>query len=319
MTIQQLTLLPGHRRARLVQRAPRARSTSPSHRSRSRCGSSRASSGSPSSPAPGRGLVLTEAGRRFRPEAERVLADVERARDAVAEVRDLRGGTLGFGMFGTASAYLIADLAADFRRKYPDVRLRLVGLNSSEVADQVRDATLEAGAHRPARRRRRARPPRRAARGARRRQPRRRPRARARHDRGARRCAADPLRRAVRRRRPDATAARRPRAAGRRHAPARDRGRGNRGRRRARPPRARRHDRAAGRDQPPGSPRPALRLVRRAALRHVRVHRPHRRPALTRCPRVRRDRRAPARARRRSGPVRHGHVRDGRRSLLTSC
>ena len=41
--------------------------------------------------------------------------------------------------------YLIADLAADFRRKYPDVRLRLVGLNSSEVADQVRDATLEAG------------------------------------------------------------------------------------------------------------------------------------------------------------------------------
>ena len=93
----------------------------------------------------GRGLVLTEAGRRFRPEAERVLADLDRARDAVAEVRDLRGGTLGFGMFGTASAYLIADLAADFRRRYPDVRLRLVGLNSSEVAEQVREARLEAG------------------------------------------------------------------------------------------------------------------------------------------------------------------------------
>jgi DNA-binding transcriptional LysR family regulator len=93
----------------------------------------------------GRGLVLTEAGRHFRPEAERVLADVERARDAVAEVRDLRGGTLGFGMFGTASAFLIADLATDFRRKYPEVRLRLVGLNSSEVADQVREGALEAG------------------------------------------------------------------------------------------------------------------------------------------------------------------------------
>ena len=93
----------------------------------------------------GRGLVLTEAGRRFRPEAERVLADLDRARDAVAGVRDLRGGTLGFGMFGTASAYLIADLAAEFRRRYPDVRLRLVGLNSSEVAEQVREAKLEAG------------------------------------------------------------------------------------------------------------------------------------------------------------------------------
>jgi DNA-binding transcriptional LysR family regulator len=93
----------------------------------------------------GRGLALTEAGRRFRPEAERVLADLDHARDAVVAIRELRGGTLSFGMFGTASAYLIADLAAEFRRKYPDVRLRLVGLNSSEVADRVRDGTLEGG------------------------------------------------------------------------------------------------------------------------------------------------------------------------------
>ena len=105
-----------------------------------------------------------------------MLADVDRARDAVAEVRDLRGGTLGFGMFGTASAYLIADLAADFRRKYPDVRLRLVGLNSSEVADQVRERDARGRARRAPGRRRRARPPRRAARGARRRQPGSRPR-----------------------------------------------------------------------------------------------------------------------------------------------
>lgn len=93
----------------------------------------------------GRGLALTEAGRRFRPEAERVLADLERARDAVVAIRELRGGTLSFGMFGTASAYLIADLAAEFRRRYPDVRLRLVGLNSSEVADRVREGALEGG------------------------------------------------------------------------------------------------------------------------------------------------------------------------------
>ena len=93
----------------------------------------------------GRGLALTEAGRRFRPEAARVLTDLERARDAVVAIRELRGGTLSFGMFGTASAYLIADLAAEFRRKYPDVRLRLVGLNSFEVADLVRGGAIEAG------------------------------------------------------------------------------------------------------------------------------------------------------------------------------
>ncbi len=92
----------------------------------------------------GRGVVLTEAGRAFRPEAERVLADLDRARDAVREVRELSGGTVSFGMFGTASAYLIADLAAAFRRRYPDVRLRLVGQNSSLVANAVREARLEA-------------------------------------------------------------------------------------------------------------------------------------------------------------------------------
>lgn len=72
-----------------------------------------------------------------------MLADLERAREAVAEIRELRGGTLSFGMFGAASAYLIADLAAEFRRRYPDVRLRLVGVNSVDVASRVRDGRLE--------------------------------------------------------------------------------------------------------------------------------------------------------------------------------
>ena len=92
----------------------------------------------------GRGIALTEAGRTFRPEAERVLAGVDRARDAVRGVRELRGGTLSFGMFGTASGYLIADLAVEFRKRYPDVRLRLVGQNSSLTADAVRAGRLEA-------------------------------------------------------------------------------------------------------------------------------------------------------------------------------
>jgi DNA-binding transcriptional LysR family regulator len=92
----------------------------------------------------GRGIVLTEAGRAFRPEAERVLADVARARDAVRDVRELHGGTLSFGMFGTVSAYLVSGLATEFRRRFPDVRLRLVGQNSSVVADAVRAGRLEA-------------------------------------------------------------------------------------------------------------------------------------------------------------------------------
>ena len=93
----------------------------------------------------GRGVVLTEAGRAFRPEAERVLAALAGAREAVAEVRELTGGTLSIGMFGTASGFLLSRLVADFRSRHPGVRLRLVGQNSSEVAENVRRGRLEAG------------------------------------------------------------------------------------------------------------------------------------------------------------------------------
>jgi DNA-binding transcriptional LysR family regulator len=93
----------------------------------------------------GRGVVLTEAGRTLRPHAEQVLLEAEQARQAVRGVRELRGGTASFGVFGTACYYILADLVEDFRGRHPDVRVRLVGQNSTEVADAVRAGRLEAG------------------------------------------------------------------------------------------------------------------------------------------------------------------------------
>jgi DNA-binding transcriptional LysR family regulator len=93
----------------------------------------------------GRKLVLTEAGRMLRPHAERTLAAAEEAAESVKEVRTLRGGTVSFGTFGSAHHYLLGGLVQDFRRRYPDVRVRVVGQNSVEVADAVREGELEAG------------------------------------------------------------------------------------------------------------------------------------------------------------------------------
>src|SRR3954447_5443324 len=92
-----------------------------------------------------RRLELTEAGRLFMPEAERTLAAAQEARDSVREVRELVSGTAAFGTFGNAPYYLLSDLVHDFRRRYPRVRIRLVGQNSSEVAEAVRDGRLEGG------------------------------------------------------------------------------------------------------------------------------------------------------------------------------
>jgi DNA-binding transcriptional LysR family regulator len=93
----------------------------------------------------GRGLALTEAGAALRPAAERVLAEAELAREAVAEVTEMRSGTASLGTFGSAPYYLLGGVVSAFRSRHPGVRVRLVGQNSSEVADAVRDGDLEAG------------------------------------------------------------------------------------------------------------------------------------------------------------------------------
>jgi DNA-binding transcriptional LysR family regulator len=101
--------------------------------------------GSPLFARGGRGLELTEAGRLLRPHAERTLAAADEARASVREVTQLTGGTATFGTFGNAPYQLLSDLVQDFRTRHPQVRVRLMGLNSSTVADAVRDGRIEAG------------------------------------------------------------------------------------------------------------------------------------------------------------------------------
>ncbi len=93
----------------------------------------------------GRRLELTEAGRMLLPHAERTLAAADEAVESVKEVRTLTGGTASFGTFGSAHHYLLGGLVQDFRRRHPDVRVRVVGQNSAEVADAIREGRLEAG------------------------------------------------------------------------------------------------------------------------------------------------------------------------------
>jgi len=93
----------------------------------------------------GRGVRLTEAGETLRAHAERTLAEADAARTALAAVRDLRGGTAAFGTWGASRYYEGTEIVADFRRLHPDVRVRIVGQNSSETADLVREGALECG------------------------------------------------------------------------------------------------------------------------------------------------------------------------------
>ncbi|HEY6761860.1 MAG TPA: LysR family transcriptional regulator [Baekduia sp.] len=93
----------------------------------------------------GRGIRPTAAGLALRPHAEAALAAVEEGREAVVQQRELQGGIATFGTFGTARWYPGTQIVAAFRRRHPKVRVRLIGQNSSEVAEAVRHGDLEAG------------------------------------------------------------------------------------------------------------------------------------------------------------------------------
>lgn len=92
-----------------------------------------------------RKLILTEAARMLMPHAQRTLDAAAELSEAVNPIRTMTGGTVAFGTFSSAHHLLHEDVVADFRALHPLVRLRLIGLNSSDVADALRDGELEAG------------------------------------------------------------------------------------------------------------------------------------------------------------------------------
>jgi DNA-binding transcriptional LysR family regulator len=93
----------------------------------------------------GRGVVATEAGRTFAEHATRSLRAVEHAADSVDELTALRTGTIAVGIFAGPSAWRLDEYVVAFLRRHPHVSLRIVGRNSSVIADHVRRGELEAG------------------------------------------------------------------------------------------------------------------------------------------------------------------------------
>ncbi|RZL84092.1 MAG: LysR family transcriptional regulator [Rhodococcus sp. (in: high G+C Gram-positive bacteria)] len=92
-----------------------------------------------------RKLILTDAARMLIPHAQRTVAAAEEATTAVNPIRNLTGGTVSIGTFSSAHHLIHTDLVANFRALYPQVHVRIVGLNSVQVADAVREGQLEAG------------------------------------------------------------------------------------------------------------------------------------------------------------------------------
>jgi len=92
-----------------------------------------------------RRLMLTAAGEGLLPLAEQTLTSAQAADQALKAIQGLQGGIASFGLLRNAKYYGMADLLGSFHQAYPRVRLRIVGVNSADVADLVRNGELEAG------------------------------------------------------------------------------------------------------------------------------------------------------------------------------
>jgi DNA-binding transcriptional LysR family regulator len=93
----------------------------------------------------GREVTLTEAGRVFEEYAARVLAAVEGARQAIAEIDGLRHGSLLIGASTTPGLYVLPGIVAAFQKRYPGIDLKLRIANSQVIEQQVKERELDLG------------------------------------------------------------------------------------------------------------------------------------------------------------------------------
>ncbi len=91
----------------------------------------------------GRSIAVTEAGHLFYPRAKRILADVDEARDMLAEELTEGHGHLSVGAIPTAAPYLLPCALAGFRTQWPDAELSITEDMTENLIRQLVDAEID--------------------------------------------------------------------------------------------------------------------------------------------------------------------------------
>lgn len=92
-----------------------------------------------------RGVRLTDAGRVLLPHAEKVLQDIRKARQAVADLEAATGGTLSVGCALTTSTYTLPDILAKYKAAHPGVEVAVRTGRSQQIQQLVLDDTVHLG------------------------------------------------------------------------------------------------------------------------------------------------------------------------------
>jgi len=96
------------------------------------------------------GVVLTEAGAAFLPEARLVLAGAERARQTAQQAEKGLTGHLSLGLTSSAAFNpVVSSTVRRFRRQFPSVTLSLIERNSVYLLERMYSGDLDAAFYRP--------------------------------------------------------------------------------------------------------------------------------------------------------------------------
>lgn len=93
----------------------------------------------------GRRLIPTTAAVELKVHALQSVTSFDNGVEALKSMSSLEGGVCTFGVLRYGAHYDLADLVQRFHRRYPKVKVRLVGLNSVAVAESVASGEIEAG------------------------------------------------------------------------------------------------------------------------------------------------------------------------------
>jgi len=91
------------------------------------------------------GLMVSEAGRIFRPHAEQLLRTASLARQAVHEAQPASGVPLQIAAALSISVYFLPDVLKRFQRAHPNVIVSIRAGHSKEVLDMVLNEEAEIG------------------------------------------------------------------------------------------------------------------------------------------------------------------------------
>ena len=93
----------------------------------------------------GRGIELSETGRRFLPEAKAVLARADAARLTLLNISEAITGAIGIAASQTIAGYWLPQRLATFHEAYPAVRLDLTVGNTQQVERAVLEGSADVG------------------------------------------------------------------------------------------------------------------------------------------------------------------------------